>query len=63
MIQLTATEKKESKINPLSDDGKRRLAVRLIESGEISKAARILTSQGLASETDEVLERSNPSIQ
>ena len=57
MIQLTATEKKESKINPLSDDGKRRLAVRLIQSREISKAARILTSQGLAPETDEVLEK------
>ena len=52
MIQFTATEKKESKINNLSDDGKRRLAVTLIQSREISKAARILTSQRLTHEKD-----------
>ena len=45
MIQFTATEKKESKINNLSDDT-------LIQSREISKAARILTSQRLTHEKD-----------
>ena len=57
MVQLNAFGNRGSKSNALSDDGKRRLAVRLIQSGEISKAARILTSQGLAPETDEVLQK------
>ena len=41
---------------PSYGNNRRKTALHLVQSGEISRAARVLTSQGLAPESDDVLQ-------
>ena len=57
LIELNTPTNRKSENKSMTDENKRKAAVKLAQVGEISKAAKFLTSNGLAPETSEVLQK------